>query len=82
MDNANSEFSLTTVSSGGSGGISDIVEDSSPQLGGDLDVNGNKIVTDSNNDNVIIDPHGTGALQLGFEVVKVQSPLVVTMILN
>ncbi len=63
-DNANSQFSLTTVSSGG-GGISDIVEDSTPQLGGDLDVNGNKIVTDSNNDNVIIEPHGTGALQIG-----------------
>ena len=63
-DNANSQFALTTVSSGG-GGISDIVEDSTPQLGGDLDVNGNKIVTDSNNDNVIIEPHGTGALQIG-----------------
>ena len=63
-DNANSQFSLTTVSSGG-GGISDIVEDSTPQLGGDLDVNGNKIVTDSNNDNVIIAAHGTGGLQVG-----------------
>ena len=63
-DNANAQFSLTTVSSGG-GGISDIVEDSTPQLGGDLDVNGNKIVTDSNNDNVIIAAHGTGGLQVG-----------------
>ena len=41
-DNANSEFSLTTVSSSG-GGLSDIVSDSSPQLGGMLDVNGNSI---------------------------------------
>ena len=41
-DNSNSEFSLTTVSSGG-GGLSDIVNDSSPQLGGMLDVNGNSI---------------------------------------
>ena len=41
-DNANSEFSLTTVSSGG-GGLSDIVNDNSPQLGGMLDVNGNSI---------------------------------------
>ena len=41
-DNANSEFSLTTVSSGG-GGLSDVVDDSSPQLGGMLDVNGNSI---------------------------------------
>ena len=41
-DNANAEFSLTTVSSGG-GGLSDIVNDNSPQLGGMLDVNGNSI---------------------------------------
>ena len=41
-DNANSEFALTTVSTGG-GGISDIVDDSTPQLGGMLDVNGNSI---------------------------------------
>lgn len=43
---------------------SEVVDDTTPQLGGDLDVNGKKIVTDSNNENVIIDPHGTGALQL------------------
>ena len=41
-DNANLEFALTTVSTGG-GGISDIVDDSTPQLGGMLDVNGNSI---------------------------------------
>ena len=40
-DNANSEFSLTAASGGG--GLGDIVDDSSPQLGGMLDVNGNSI---------------------------------------
>lgn len=34
-------FTFTTVSGGG--GIANIVEDTSPQLGGDLDVNGNSI---------------------------------------
>ena len=33
---------------GGSSGISDIVDDTSPQLGANLDVNGNKIVSASN----------------------------------
>lgn len=35
--------------------------DSTPQLGGDLDVNGNKIVSASNGD-IVIDPNGTGAI--------------------
>lgn len=35
--------------------------DSTPQLGGDLDVNGNKIVSSSNGD-IVIDPNGTGAI--------------------
>lgn len=35
-------FTFTTVS-GGTGGIADIVEDTTPQLGGALDVNGNSI---------------------------------------
>ena len=63
-DNANSEFSLTTVSSSGSGGLSDIVDDSSPQLGGALDVNGNDI-TSASNGNIVIDPNGTGNIQVG-----------------
>ena len=37
--------------------------DSTPQLGGDLDVNGNKIVSASNGD-IVIDPNGTGAIIL------------------
>ena len=36
-----------------------VVEDTTPQLGGDLDVNGNKIVSTSNGD-VEIEPNGTG----------------------
>lgn len=37
----------------------DIVNDTTPQLGGDLDVNGNKIVSASNG-NIAIEPNGTG----------------------
>ena len=37
------KFEFVTVSGGGGGGISDIVDDTTPQLGGDLDLNGNTI---------------------------------------
>ena len=37
--------------------------DSTPQLGGDLDVNGNNITSASNGD-IVIDPNGTGAIIL------------------
>tara|TARA_Y100001937_G_C7135364_1_gene339667 strand:+ start:5350 stop:6414 length:1065 start_codon:yes stop_codon:yes gene_type:complete len=40
-------------------GISDVVSDSSPQLGGNLDVNNNDIVSVSNG-NIDIQPNGTG----------------------
>ena len=41
------------------GGLTDVVSDSSPQLGGDLDVNGNDIVSASNGDISIL-PNGSG----------------------
>ena len=45
-------------------GISDIVSDTTPQLGGNLDVNGNSIVSASNGD-INITPNGTGNVSLG-----------------
>jgi len=42
-----------------SGAISNVAEDSTPQLGGNLDVNGNDIVTTSNAD-IELAPNGTG----------------------
>lgn len=46
-----------------SGGTGDIVNDLTPQLGGDLDINGHKIVSSSNG-NIEIDPNGTGHILL------------------
>jgi hypothetical protein len=43
----------------GGGGLANVVEDTSPQLGGALDINGFKIVSSSNG-NIEIDPNGTG----------------------
>jgi len=40
-------------------GITDIVEDTTPQLGGNLDVNGKSIVS-ANNGNITLAPNGTG----------------------
>jgi hypothetical protein len=40
-------------------GITDVVQDTTPQLGGDLDINGKKIVTVSNG-SIVIAPNGSG----------------------
>ena len=43
--------------------INNVSEDSTPQLGGTLDVNGNEISSASNN-NVVINPNGAGTIKL------------------
>lgn len=50
-----------TISS--TGGITDIVQDTTPQLGGDLDINGKSIVSVSNG-NIALTPNGTGKVIL------------------
>ena len=44
-------------------GIRNVVDDTSPQLGGDLDMNGQDIVTTSNA-NIDLNPNGTGVVNL------------------
>jgi len=46
-----------------SSGISNVVEDTSPQLGGDLDVNGNALVSTSNG-NIALTPNGSGVVRI------------------
>lgn len=55
--------------SGGSG-LTDIVNDTTPQLGGNLDVNGNDIVSVSNGD-IEITPNGTGKTR----ITNIEAPL-------
>ena len=43
--------------------LQNVVEDLTPQLGGNLDVNG-MTITSANNGNVVIDPAGTGLLKI------------------
>jgi hypothetical protein len=47
----------------------DLVSDTSPQLGGDLDLNGNKITTTSNAD-ILIEPDGTGDINLSADTIN------------
>ena len=56
------KLTLANLSSG-LGGITDVVADTSPQLGGDLDVNGQDIVSTSNG-NIDILPNGSGVVNI------------------
>jgi hypothetical protein len=51
-------------------GIADVVDDTTPQLGGNLDVNGNSIVSVSNG-NIVLEPNGTGDVYLNADTVRV-----------
>ena len=52
------------------GAIANVVEDTTPQLGGNLDLNGSDIVSTSNADIDII-PNGTGDVNLGADAVQI-----------
>ena len=47
----------------------DLIEDGSPQLGGNLDVNGFNIISSRSNENIIISPNGTGDLVVTADIV-------------
>jgi len=49
--------------------IENVVEDTTPQLGGDLDVNSQKLVTTSNGD-LVIEPNGTGNVEINCDIVE------------
>ncbi|MEC8530304.1 MAG: hypothetical protein VXY27_05385, partial [Thermoproteota archaeon] len=54
----------TIASGGGGGGLGNIVDDTTPQLGGNLDVQTNEITTSTTNGNVKLTPNGTGAIEV------------------
>jgi len=55
--------SVTIAATGGGGGIAAVVDDTTPQLGGNLDVNGQDIVSVTNGD-IEIAPDGTGTVTI------------------
>tara|TARA_B100000989_G_scaffold79352_2_gene56544 strand:+ start:7734 stop:8378 length:645 start_codon:yes stop_codon:yes gene_type:complete len=57
-----SSFNRMMVTS--SNGLTELVEDTSPQLGGDLDVNGKNITSATSNEDIQIIPSGTGRVTI------------------
>jgi len=56
---------LTLLTSSGSGtGLENVVEDTTPQLGGDLDINGKNIISSVSNEDINIIPSGTGSVAI------------------
>lgn len=64
MTNDGSSFGdiVSTVSPGSF--MQNLVEDLTPELGGDLDVNGKSIITSNTNENIVLDPAGTGIVDV------------------
>lgn len=58
-----SSTGLWTPSAGGSGGIASVSADTSPSLGGDLNVNSHAIVSTSNG-NIRVEPNGSGNIMI------------------
>ena len=64
------DYSANTVNFLDSTVVADLVGDTSPQLGGNLDINGNDIVSTSNA-NIDIVPNGTGDVTLQADTVQI-----------
>ena len=67
FDESDDSFKVSTDGGGsfsvlvtGSGGLNNIVEDTTPQLGGDLDINGKNIISATSNMDIQLIPNGTG----------------------
>jgi len=54
---------ITSLPSGGSG-ATDLINDTTPQLGGNLDVQSSEINTSTTNGNIILNPNGTGVVEV------------------
>lgn len=60
---ASTDYATSTQGTTADSALQDLIDDSTPQLGGDLDVNGNSIVSTSSG-NINITPHGAGKIVL------------------
>ena len=66
-------FQTLNVTSATGNELENVVEDTTPQLGGNLDVNGNTITSNTGGD-VVIQPDGTGSIILKSDDIKMVSP--------
>jgi len=60
----NGVLSFATASSLTQSGITELLEDTTPELGGNLSVNNKSIISPSGNANINITPHGSGSVVL------------------
>ena len=63
------QLSFTSLSDLTGNDLQNIVEDTTPQLGGDLDVNGNAIVSDTANQDIVLNPNGTGQIDVSSSII-------------
>ena len=63
--NGSGQLSYATITQANGNELENIVEDTTPQLGGNLDVQTNSIVTSATNGDIAITPNGTGAVLVG-----------------
>lgn len=71
IDNGTGTVVAIATSAGGTG-LENVVEDTTPQLGGDLDVNSQSIISASNG-NIVIAPNGAGILHVDGSAVRLQN---------
>ena len=71
IDNGSGSLTAIATSAGGTG-LENVVEDTTPQLGGDLDVNSQSIVSASDG-NIVIAPNGAGILHVDGSAVRLQN---------
>lgn len=68
----NTAKTITIASSGGGGGLANVVEDTTPQLGGNLDCNDFGFITGTGTDrNIIIEPDGSGRVGLRATTIEI-----------
>jgi len=63
LDTTNGAAVWTEITAGAGGGIANVVEDATPELGGNLDTNGNSIIS-TGGANIVITPDGAGRVQI------------------
>jgi hypothetical protein len=72
IDSGSGSLVAIATSASGNVGLYNIVEDTTPQLGGDLDVNGQSIISASNG-NIVVAPNGSGELQIDGTAIRVEN---------
>jgi len=72
IDSGSGSLVAIATSASGNVGLYNVVEDTTPQLGGDLDVNGQSIISASNG-NIVVAPNGSGELQIDGTAIRVEN---------